>query len=248
MNDDLLALALPFDKSAESSMVKGGTRLTYIPVSEVIHRLNEVLAYNWSYTVQSCHRDPLDPDYIVAHVTMKVYLPHAQEPVAIRDGFGGVKVKRTRDGGIVDLGDEYKGAVSDALKKAAQSFGVGLYLARHEDKAPASTERTPITNPTPSPYKGENIKALFPDAQEIASGDVVVKGTQHGELPSWLYVEAEKAGVVMVWDNRDKVAGTKRPWFKDVNGDKAFWPPKGTPDPVILPPIEEQWDTEEEPF
>ena len=244
MNDDLLALALPFDKSAESSMVKGGTRLTYIPVAEVIHRLNEVLAYNWGYTVVSYQRDPLDPDYVVAHVSMKVYIDG--EPV-IRDGFGGVKIKRTRDGAIVDLGDEYKGAVSDALKKAAQSFGVGLYLARHEDKAPASTERTPITNPTPSAYKGENIKALFPDAQEVASGDVTVKGNQHGELPSWLYVEADKAGVFMVWDNRDKVAGTKRPWFKDVNGDKAFWPPKGTPDPVIIAPIVE-WDTEEEPF
>ena len=245
MNDDLLALALQFDKSAESSMVKGGTKLTYIPVAEVIQRLNEVLAYNWSYTVQSCQRDPLDPDYIVAHVTMKVYFG-ANDPV-IRDGYGGVKVKRTRDGAIVDLGDEYKGAVSDALKKAAQSFGVGLYLARHEDKMQASTERRPISNPTPSPYKGENIKALFPDAQEVASGDVIVKGNQHGELPSWLYVEAEKAGVSMVWDNRDKVAGTKRPWFKDVNGDKAFWPPKGTPDPVIIAPIVE-WDTEEEPF
>ena len=246
MNDDLLALALPFDKSVESSMVKGGTRLTYIPVSEVIHRLNEVLAYNWSYTVLSCHRDPLDPDYIVAHVNMKVY-NYEEVPMCERDGFGGVKVKRTRDGGIVDLGDEYKGAVSDALKKASQSFGVGLYLARHEDKATASTERIPITNPTPSAYKGENIKALFPDATEVSSGDVVVKGNQHGELPSWLYVEAEKSGVTMVWDNRDKVAGTKRPWFKDVNGEKAFWPPKGTPDPVIIAPIVE-WETEEEPF
>ena len=245
MNDDLLALALPFDKSAESSMVKGGTKLTYIPVAEVIQRLNEVLAYNWSYTVQSCQRDPLDPDYIVAHVTMKVYFG-ANDPV-IRDGYGGVKVKRTRDGAIVDLGDEYKGAVSDALKKAAQSFGVGLYLARHEDKVQASTERRPISNPTPSAYKGENIKALFPDAQEVTGGDLTVKGNQHGELPSWLYVEAEKAGVSMVWDNRDKVAGTKRPWFKDVNGDKAFWPPKGTPDPVIIAPIVE-WDTDEEPF
>jgi len=244
MNDDLLALALHFDKSAESSMVKGGTKLTYIPVAEVIQRLNEVLAYNWSYTVLSCHRDPLDPDYIVAHVSMKVY--EGGEPV-IRDGFGGVKVKRTRDGAIVDLGDEYKGAVSDALKKAAQSFGVGLYLARHEDKAPVPTYIKDMSNPTPSPYKGENIKALFPDATEVASGDVTVKGNQHGELPSWLYVEAEKAGVTMVWDNRDKVAGTKRPWFKDVNGDKAFWPPKGTPDPVVIAPIVE-WDTEEEPF
>jgi hypothetical protein len=56
-----------------------------------------------------------------------------------RDGVGGQTIKRKRDGGIVDLGDEYKGAVSDALKKAAQSFGVGLYLARGHS-APASMQ------------------------------------------------------------------------------------------------------------
>jgi hypothetical protein len=108
--------------------------------------------------------------------------------------------------------------------------------------------RHPVSNPTPSAYKGENIKALFPDAQEVTGGDLTVKGTQHGELPNWLYAEAQTFGVTQVWDNRDKVGGTRRPWFKDCNGEKAFWPPKGTPDPVILPPIEEQWDTEEEPF
>ena len=246
MNDDLLALALHFDKSAESSMVKGGTKLTYIPVAEVIQRLNEVLAYNWSYTVLSCHRDPLDPDYIVAHVSMKVYA--GGEPV-IRDGFGGVKVKRTRDGAIVDLGDEYKGAVSDALKKAAQSFGVGLYLARHEDKATASTERTPITNPTPSAYKGENIKALFPDATEVATGDVVVKGDQYGELPGWLFASAAEKNVTLVWDNRKTATlENRQPWFKCVDTKQGIWPPKSVKEnPVIIAPIVE-WDTEEEPF
>ena len=248
MNDDLLALALPFDKSAESSMVKGGTKLTYIPVAEVIHRLNEVLAYNWGYTVVSYQRDPLDPDYVVAHVSMKVYIDG--EPV-IRDGFGGVKIKRTRDGAIVDLGDEYKGAVSDALKKAAQSFGVGLYLARHEDKAPVPTYIKDMSNPTPNPYKGENIKALFPDSVEVTSnGDLVVIGNQHGELPNWLYVDAAKAGITEVYDNRDTCGGTRRPWFKQAikgNDAKGFWPPKGTPDPVVIAPIVE-WDTEEEPF
>ena len=246
MNDNLLALALPFDKSVEASMVKGNTRLTYIPVSEVIYRLNEVLNYNWSYTVQSCQRDPLDPDYIVAHVTMKVY-NGANDPV-IRDGFGGVKVKRTRDGQIVDLGDEYKGAVSDALKKAAQSFGVGLYLARHEDKAQPSTERMPITNPTPSPYKGENIKALFPDAVEVPAGEVTVKGNQHGELPNWCLADCAKNGYTMIYDNRDRLIPDKnRPWFKDVDTGNAIWAPKGTPLPVILPPIVE-WEKDEEPF
>ena len=70
--------------------------------------------------------------------------------------------------------------------------------------------------------------------EQMGEGNkLTIKGNQHGDLPDWLILEASQAGVTQVWDNRDKVAGTKRPWFKDVNGDKAFWPPRGTPDPVI---------------
>ncbi len=34
-----------------------------------------------------------------------------------------------------------------------------------------------------------------------------------------------------VWDNRDKAVGTKRPWFKQADGEVgadpvAFWPPR----------------------
>jgi hypothetical protein len=61
-----------------------------------------------------------------------------------------------------------------------------------------------------------------------AGGNVRVKGTQHGPLPEWLIAEASKAGVTEVWDNRDKLSeNPKRPWFKAVNGDKAFWQPRG---------------------
>ena len=35
-----------------------------------------------------------------------------------------------KTGKYLDLGDEYKGAVSDALKKALMSFGIALYRAR----------------------------------------------------------------------------------------------------------------------
>ena len=40
------------------------------------------------------------------------------------------KIKLTKNQEPLDIGDELKGAVSDALKKAAQTLGVGLYLAR----------------------------------------------------------------------------------------------------------------------
>jgi len=79
---------------------------------------------------------------------------------------------------------------------------------------------------------------------------ISVKGNQHGSIPDWLVLEAAQAGVTQVWDNRDKVAGTKRPWFKDVNGDKAFWPPRGTPDPIIATHEDDlsEFLTDEEPF
>ena len=157
--------------------------------------------------------------------------------------------EETRGAGNVNRTSHVENCETSAIGRALANAG---YAGSDMTKRPSREEmskvsRHSVSNPTPNPYKGENIKALFPDATEVASGDVTVKGNQHGELPSWLYVEAEKAGVSMVWDNRDKVAGTKRPWFKDVNGDKAFWPPKGTPDPVVIAPIVE-WDTEEEPF
>jgi hypothetical protein len=81
------------------------------------------------------------------------------------------------------------------------------------------------------------------NAMADANG-ITVKGKQHGPIPDWLVLDAFNAGVNSVWDNRDKVAGTKRPWFKDANGDKAFWPPKGTPEPEL----QTQYETPEEPF
>ncbi len=143
---DLLAqLAAKFPKKIESSLSKGGVKLTYIPVSSVIARANEVLGFDWSYQVMSTHRDD---DWIIAHVRVTVTNGEARTPslsksatsrhsdsdggCSMRDGFGGQQIKHTRAGAILDLGHEYKGAVSDALKKALQAFGVALYLASDE--------------------------------------------------------------------------------------------------------------------
>ena len=57
-----------FPKEVERQLKKGGASLTYIPVSEVISRLNKVFGFDgWSYEIVKCERDLLDPDFIVAH-------------------------------------------------------------------------------------------------------------------------------------------------------------------------------------
>ena len=132
-------LSAKFDESVHRSMLKGGTRLTYIPVAAVIQRLNEVLGVDaWSLKIVSVYRDATDPDFIVAHIMLTAEF---EREVVTRDAVGGQRIKRTRDGGIIDLGDEMKGAVSDALKKAAQTLGVGLYLTgvdEHHTETPSS--------------------------------------------------------------------------------------------------------------
>ena len=59
--------------------------------------------------------------------------------------------------------------------------------------------------------------------------NVRVKGTQHGPLPDWLFEQAASQGVTEVWDNRDRAAGSRKPWFRSTSGGDnapAFWPPR----------------------
>jgi len=122
-------LSEPFPQEMERTVSKGGASLTYLPIAEVTNRMNRVLGVGgWSSEILRCERDQSDPDWVVAHVRVSAHIDGRH---VIHDGFGGQKIKRSRkDNEIVDLGDEFKGAVSDATKKALQQFGVGLYLAR----------------------------------------------------------------------------------------------------------------------
>lgn len=126
----------PFPVEMERQVKKGGASLTYIPISEVITRMNRVFEpTGWSHTVISCQRDPIDTDWVIAHVRVDAHCRNEDfgNTFISHDGYGGVKIKKTKNGDVLDLGDEFKGAVSDALKKACQNFGIGLYLARDAD-------------------------------------------------------------------------------------------------------------------
>lgn len=166
-NEKILAdLSEPFPPEMERELRKGGTTLIYIPVSEVIARLNRVFGpYGWSTEIIKCERDALDPDFIVAHVRLTVKNDDDWGPLVTKDGFGGQKIKRTKQGEIVDLGDEFKGAVSDALKKAAQQLGVGLYLSRSDEALNLEIERDHATN---APQIDPNIAALWSKFRELS--------------------------------------------------------------------------------
>jgi hypothetical protein len=100
-------------------------------------------------------------------------------------------------------------AVSDAL---LTSMGMSVeQIATAEQTVVEAFNGTPVT------------------ANQTTGGfQVRIKGKQHGPIPAWLNAACEAKGVTEVWDNRDGLAANpKRPWFKAVQGDAAFWAPRG---------------------
>lgn len=156
-DDANLRLAEPFPQSM--LRFHQGKKLTYVPVAEVIARLNRVLGTeNWSSQVITMWREGDHPDWVMAHVRVTATINGISTS---RDGVGGQQIKKLRSGnGVVDLGDEYKGAMSDAFKKACQGFGVGLELARTDEALNAEESyHSPTNDVTDSPASADNAMA-----------------------------------------------------------------------------------------
>jgi len=132
LTNSMSDLYAQFPPEMEKVRVVAGVELVYLPVSEVINRLNRVLGVNgWSFEIVSVKRDEIDKDEIIAHGFITAWIDGR---LVTKHGFGGQTIKRSKkDNKPIDLGNDFKGAVSDALKKAAQTLGIGLYLARSSD-------------------------------------------------------------------------------------------------------------------
>lgn len=131
-------LSKEFDRSVIRQVSKGGAKLDYVPVAEVIARLNLVLGtQHWSIDAAEVWIDGNNTDWALSKVTVSAIIGGVSTR---KIGFGGQKIKQLKAGGPVDLGDELKGAMSDAFKKACQQFGVGLELARTDEALEAEDE------------------------------------------------------------------------------------------------------------
>jgi hypothetical protein len=171
-NQDLYKrLSEEFPKELLGTLTKGGSRLTYAPIAEVVTRLNEVIGVgNWSSHVVKVWRDETDTDWILAVVRLEAKMPDGS--VIHKEQAGGQKIKRVQTSkDPIDLGDEYKGAVSDALKKCCQQLGIALELARKEEALRWAEERdmeaenAPIAPELAQKLK-DDIASLMPKAQE----------------------------------------------------------------------------------
>lgn len=115
---DLEKLTEPFPRSAIKQREGGrGRMLDYVEGHTVIRRLNEATGNCWSMEVKDISsREMAGAMLMIARVSLAI------PGLGTREGLG---VQLVHDRGGEDL---VKGCITDALKKAATLFGVGLEL------------------------------------------------------------------------------------------------------------------------
>jgi len=118
-----------------------GAMLDYIEGWSIIQRLNNAFNIDWSFTIQEWKI--IDQDIIV--------LGRLSGKGIVKDAFGGSRVTLNKDTNkVIDLGADIKAAATDALKKCATLFGVGLHLYQKDEKA--KTSQKPAEKPVEKPH------------------------------------------------------------------------------------------------
>ena len=165
------------------------------------------------------------------------------EDVCIATGYA----EEVRGAGNVNRTSHVENCETSAVGRALANAGMA---GTDVNKRPSREEMSKVQRQTAGRGYLPAQSPLDKTSSTMAEANgVSIKGNQWGPIPDWLVLEAAQAGVKQVWDNRDQLAANpKRPWFKDVNGDKAFWAPKGTPLPVMATHEDDLDDSPEEPF
>lgn len=192
MSDDIYTrLAEPFDNTFTD--VRGGVEITYVSGEQVVSRLNEVLGVaGWNFRVlQSEIHAEADEIYVLGEMVAVI-----DGTAVVRQQFGSQKIKRSRGSGVpLDLGFDFKGASTDAMKKCASWFGVALYLSHKKPKQSAarSASREGVVRAPDAVFRGPVPRAADgpvpvilcqqPTGERAPGGRLVVCGNRLEAVP-----------------------------------------------------------------
>ena len=130
----------------------GGRKLSYIASFDCIKRLNEAFGQEWRFEIKS-HEMTEGSALVLGKLTAGD---------VVKEQFGSSLLKGK------EIGDAFKSAGSDALKKCASLLGVGLHLYDGTPKSPPK----PVPAPKPVELVSES-RLKFVKQLIIASGRTV---------------------------------------------------------------------------
>lgn len=96
----------------------------YTPVQQVIEMLNDICNFDWSFNIDG-DRVMEDNVTVLGRLTIR---GGGKELEKMQYGSSQIK-RRQSDGSALSIGDDFKAAASDALKKCAQQVGIGSDLS-----------------------------------------------------------------------------------------------------------------------
>lgn len=159
-----------------------GNQLNYIEGHDVIKRLNDAFEGNWSFRIIS--HEIYEGEIVV--------LGELEAESVAKIQFGSSFITKAKDtGAVISLGDDFKAAATDALKKAASLFGVGLHLYSKDSgsasrgKGVDNSSRYSGTNHTSTNGQSTTHHETIPSSDNLAStSNGRISSKQHSYLIS----------------------------------------------------------------
>lgn len=151
MKRDVLCRPFP-PEQVKQREGQGGKILSYVEAHNVVARLNEACEQGWAFEI--IEHQVLDEEVIV--------VAKLTADGIVKMSFGGSSITRDRAGRPVSIADDLKAAGSDALKKAASLFGVGLefYGAHVEHSAVLPRAATPAPSSVNDRLTGKQLSTI----------------------------------------------------------------------------------------
>jgi hypothetical protein len=197
-------LAERFDTAAHKKVKKGGREQTYVPWTDKVERLNEVLGPDWSFRI--IREGLTDTEaWVLGELTATI-----DGVVTVRQQYGCEAITRGQSASPVT--DLFKIAGTDALSKAATLLGVGMYLSIAEERAeveaamqeavraameerrnPTQRQATPAPTPAAAPTPQASRSASTPSAASAAPSSSSTTATA-ANLPTEIDAAARMTG------------------------------------------------------
>jgi recombination DNA repair RAD52 pathway protein len=160
LNQEQLALLLgptpPDHKYTRPA--KGGGTWTYVTGAYIKKVLNLMFGWNWDFEIVG-HEVSIEFKQVVVKGRLTV---RSGDQAIVKMQFGRQDIKMKKDGtGPLDLGNDLKGATTDALKKCASEFGIASDVY-----APNEYKRIQVVD-DPEARDFEHLKLLVENAKTI---------------------------------------------------------------------------------
>lgn len=139
---------------------KGGGKFDYVTTSYVTKALNYIFGWNWDFDVIE-HGIEGGQVWVKGQLTVR---GNQEGQTILKTQFGRNDIKMKKDGkGMLDFGNDMKGAASDALKKCASMLGIASDIYGKADyKMESGNEpvepRTPSAAPQAAPGGKKELK------------------------------------------------------------------------------------------